>query len=1020
MSLTQAAIEQNRLTLVALLGILVAGILAYLNLPRSEDPGFTVRTARVITYLPGASPVRVEQLITDKLEQVIQELPEVDFVESESKTGISVIAVEIQERYDIMRPIWDDLRRKVEDSQRDLPANTIGPFVNDEFGDVFGIILTLTGEGFSYAELKTIAEEIRDELLYLEQTAKVSIYGEQPERVFIDYNNARLAELGLSPYSLSRTLSERNILISGGSIVTEQERITLEPTGNFESIADLKRSVIRIPGSQEVLFLEDIAHVYRDYIDPPELKVKASGQPALVLALSMRQGGNIITLGEQVKALLPRLQNSYPIGINLAIANFEPHRVANKVNNFVMNLLQAVGIVAAVMLLMLGLRTGLVVAALVPMTILMSLMLMSILDIGLDKVSLAALIIALGMLVDNGIVMAESILVHMHSGKTAQQAAIDSAAELRWPLLISSLTTAAAFLPIFLAQSTTGEYTAPLFKVVTITLLSSWLLALTMIPLFAVLFIRVKKTTDNTIRYDSYFYRVYRFILLLGLRWRFLTLLLILSAFFLAIQGMQAVPKIFFPPTDNAFFTAELELPQGTAIETTEQVVTDIEDFLQQHFEGQITDWVTYIGSGGPRFILPHRPEPPNPHYAFMIINVTDFRLIDELIAQVQAFTFEHFPELHTTLKKIGNGPPIERPVAIRISGNDIDKLFNRVEQVKVQLRHIPGTQNISDDWGLRTKKLLVKIDQPRARRAGVSSQDIAISLQTGLSGLELTTYREGNELIPIIMRSTAADRHDISKLESLNVYAQASGRTIPLKQVADIEVVWEMSKILRRNRLRTVTVGSEVQAGVTANDVFEHITPWLQQTDWGVGYRYELGGEVEISNKANRSIMVQLPVAGLIILLLLIGLFNSIRRTIIVVLTIPLGLIGVVIGLLVANSYFGFMTLLGIISLSGIVINNAVVLLDRINIEREAHEARQAVVNAAQHRLRPILLTTVTTVLGLLPLWFGGDVMFKPMAIAIIFGLLFATVLTLGVVPVFYSLLYRLSFKGFRYRNES
>ncbi|MCZ6726665.1 MAG: efflux RND transporter permease subunit, partial [Acidobacteria bacterium] len=510
MNLTRAAIENDRVTLVVLLVILVAGLRAYAGMPQSEDPGFTIRTAMVITYFPGASPGRVEQLVTDKLEKAIQEIPQVEVIESQSKNGVSIIMVDIQERYREMRPIWDDLRRKVGRAADELPDGVIGPDVNDEFGDVFGTVVNLTGDGYSYAELEDVAEDVRDELLLIDEVAKVAIHGTQEERIFVEYNNARLAELGLSPRQLENILESRNIINPGGQVRTADEEIVLEPSGNFESVDDLRRTIIRVPGRDELIYLEDVADIYRGYIDPPRRRMHASGEPGLALAISMREGGNILALGEEVRATIDRLQASYPHGIDFEFTQFQAGEVERKVDAFVRNLMQAVGIVMLVMLVSLGLRTGMVVTSLIPVAIIMSFIFMAFFDVGINSMSLAALIITLGLLVDNGIVMSESILVQTSEGKSVKQAAIDAATELKTPLLVSSLTTAAAFLPIFLAQSTTGEYTAALFQVVTITLMCSWLLSLTMIPLLCVLFLKVEPQAASVSTYETGFYRGYR------------------------------------------------------------------------------------------------------------------------------------------------------------------------------------------------------------------------------------------------------------------------------------------------------------------------------------------------------------------------------------------------------------------------------------------------------------------------------------------------------------------------------
>ncbi|MDH3452233.1 MAG: efflux RND transporter permease subunit, partial [Gammaproteobacteria bacterium] len=619
------------------------------------------------------------------------------------------------------------------------------------------------------------------------------------------------------------------------------------------------------------------------------------------------------------------------------------------------------------------------------------------------------------MLVDNAIVMAESIMVQIQAGKSPIAAAVDSANELKVPLLTSSLTTAAAFLPIYLAESSTGEYTAALFEVVTITLLCSWVLAITVVPLLCVRFLKVKRVEET---FDNRIYRGYRAALLLCLRNRLATLAVIVALFAAAIYGLGGVPKIFFPPSDRLFFKAEIELPIGSDISATTAVVQDIERFMEAELQvgGErqqgLRDWTAYIGNGGPRFVLQHNPEPASPHYALLVLNASDHQSIDGIIVRLEDYVFDNHPNVTVTLKRFDNGPPVTNPVEVRVLGRDEDRLFTLVDKIKDKLASIPGARNIKDNWGLRTKKLRVNVNQARAQRAGLSSQDIAVSLQAGLSGIEMTEYREGADRIPIVMRSVAADRQDIGKLEGLNVFSQLTGESVPLKQVADVEIVWQSANIRRRDLFKSVTISAGVEPGVTAAEVFAELSPWLQTEtlSWPVGYRYEFGGEAETSGKANESIAEKLPIGALIILLLLVGQFNSIRRPLIILMVIPLGMIGVTAGLLVLDSYMGFMTFLGIISLAGIVINNAIVLLERINIEIHDNELApfEAIIEAAQRRLRPILLTTATTVFGLMPLYFGGGAMWEPMAIAIMAGLLFATVLTLGFVPVMYSLLFR------------
>lgn len=1015
MDITKLALNNNRTSFVLLAAIMMFGIMAYKTMPKDYDPGFIIRTAQVITYFPGASPKRVEELVTDKIEEVVQEIPELDFVSSESRTGVSIVSVNIKESYKEMRPIWDNLRRKIESIEDELPDGVQAPTVNDEFGDVFGIVVGLTAEGFTYREMFDVAEEIKDEFLHLSQAAKVEIYGKQEERIFIEFDNAKLSDLGLSASQISAQLEDQNIIIAGGSINLNQERLSLEPTGNFESYDDIGRTLIQMPGSDRVQYLDELAEIKRSYIEPAQTMVSVTGERGLTIAIAMKKGGNNIVLGEEVIGAMRRMEAIYPIGVELDLISFMPLEVEEKVNDFASNLVQAIVVVTVVMLLTLGLRTGLIVAALVPSSMVASILVMSLFNISIDQISLAALIIALGMLVDNGIVMSESILVQMQNGKRAFDAAIDSAKELKMSLLVSSLTTAAAFLPIFLAESSTGEYTASLFKVVTITLLCSWTISMTIIPMLCVYFLKVQPVQGG--EGEGAFYTVYRGILVKLLDNKVITLVVVAGVFFGAIKALALVPSLFFPPSDRQYFKVELELPIGNKIEHTQAISQQLEGFIEAELqvnesrESGITSWVNYVGSGGPRFLLSHNPKPSSAYFSLFVVNVTSADVIDDMMVKIENYTFNAFPDVLVKLRKIENGAAINNPVEFRLIGKDEQTLFGIVDALKAKMAETPGLKAISDNWGLPIKKLVVNIDQTRARRAGISSKDIAVSLQTELSGLELTQFREGDDVIPVVMRSSDADRQDIGRLESLSVYSQSSGFSVPLRQVADIDVVWESATILRRDRYKTVTVGAQISADMTASQGFDALIPWLeeQKQTWPFGYDYELGGEAESSGKANDSIAEKLPIALLIIILLLVGQFNSIRKASIVMLTIPLGIIGVVLGLIVGQSFFGFMTLLGIISLAGIVINNAIVLLERIDLERDENglDHFDAIVVAAQRRARPIILTTATTIFGLIPLYLGGGEMWEPMALAIMGGLLVSTVLTLCVVPAVYAMLF-------------
>ncbi len=1023
MDITRFAIERDRVFGIIFLIFLLAGINAFFSLPKNEDPGFIVRTAFIQTQLPGASPKRIEQLVTDKLEKEIQQMPEVKHIRSESLVGVSLVYVDLKEEYKKLRPIWDKLRRKVNDAKRQLPKEVKGPFVNDEFGDIFGTVIAITGEGFNYRQLKQVSDEVRNEILLINDVAKVEIVGAQEERIFLEYDNARLTEYGISPGQLHTILTQKNIIRSGGDFSTPYEKIIIEPTGNFNSIEELAKTIINIPNSKNVVKLSDIVTITRAFVDPKEMLMKSSGEPAIALGISLKEGGNIVDLGNEIKQVVEYLKTVYPIGIDFEFLSFQADVVDNKIGEFLGNVWQAIGIVLIVMLVFLGLKTGFIVASLIPSAMIIALFVMQQLDIGIDQMSLASLIIALGMLVDNAIVMSESIIVRVERGEAIKEASVKSAMELKFPLLISSLTTSAAFLPIFLAESQVGEYTAPLFKVVTITLIVSWLLALTLVPLLCVWFLKVKqKKSDH--QFDSAFYLSYRNILLSLIKKPWLSLVSIIAIFLISIQGFGLIENVFFPENDKPVVTVEIKTPDGSPIERTIKITDDVERYIQSHLtvtdkqERGFVSWGTYIGEGPPRFTLSAPSHARAPNYSIILGNVTDVGIAKERIfPELEHYIQNNYPDVTPTVDFIPLGTAGGAPVAVRIMGRDQQKLFELVDQIKTKMTSISGTKNIVDDWGARSKKIVMNIDNTSAQIAGVTNDEVASAMQTYLTGLETTNYREGDKLIPIVLRANRPKNTpaDFSLLGNIGVFSQASGQTVPLSQVATMDLQWQTSKILRRDRLKTVTISSYIEPGFNSMDISNELKSWLtlEQKQWPFGYRWELGGDIEGSADAQQSIFVKLPLAGLIMLLLLVWQFNSIRKTLIVLLTIPLSIIGVVVGLVITNLPFGFMTMLGVISLAGIVINNAIVLLDRIKIENEENglPLTEAIPFACQQRLRPILLTTATTIGGMIPLALGGGPLWESMAVAIIFGIMLATLLTLGVVPLLYSLLYKVKF---------
>ncbi len=1022
MNITGYALTHSRVTVMALVVVVLLGLAGYRTMSRDSLPPFTVRVASIVTSFPGAGPERIEALITSRIEEVVQELPELKTVTSESRTGLSVVTVELAQRIPStgLQAVWDRLRRKLETIRPELPADIDGPTVEDDgIGVVYGVVIGLVGDGFSHAELEAYAEDLRDDLIKLPDASEVVISGKQEERIYLEFNNARLAELGLSANMIKNVIASTNIVFSGGEVNLEDERVVLEPTGSYADLDDLGRTLIPV-GEGGSVYLGDITRIDRAYQTPGKRLVKINGHPGLALSVAVSEGSNIINMGVEIDRLLAVHQARLPLGVTVNRVASQDFEVRNAVASFTGNLLQSVVIVLLAMLIFLGLRTGLVVASLIPVAIIATFFVMDLLGLGINQVSLAALIIALGMLVDNAIVVSESIMVKMEQGIAPREAAIESSRELAIPLLVSSLTTSAAFLCFFLAESTMGEMVGPLFSVVSIALVSSWLLSLTMIAMLAVAVIRVRRHASLPAERQTVFERLnghYGRLLIKTLDRPYSFTALIAGLFVLSLFGFGFLPFIFFPDSERNLITLDMNLPLGTRIETTTARVEKIELYLSDSLlvdderRRGVVGWSSFIGSGPSSYDMGYQPGESNSGYAHLLINTSSGEDNQWIIDRLDAFCFQTLPDAEVQVAKLAGGGSGGSDVGVRIAGPDPDVLFSISERVKGRLADIPGTQNIRDDWGPKIKKIEIEIDQSKARRAGLTNQDIAVSLQTALTGFNTGAFREDDRRIPIVLRNENSQEMDVRQLESINIYAQSSGRNVPLGQVAQIMTRWQFAKIKRRDLDRTLTVSCDAKSGFTARQVTDTLIPWLEQdsVSWKTGYDYELGGESEQSAEAMDAVLAELPLSGFIILGLLIVQFNSFRKTFIVLSTIPLGLIGVVFGLLVLRSFFGFFAFLGLIALAGIVINNAIVLLDRIQIERDrfGKAPMEAIVTAARQRFRPILLTTCTTTLGLTPLYFGGGPMWEPMAVAMMSGLLFATVITLFFVPALYKILF-------------
>ncbi|MEM6317903.1 MAG: efflux RND transporter permease subunit [Bacteroidota bacterium] len=1025
MNITKTALSYHQVTFLIVGIITILGITGYNQLSRDAMPPFTIRTCSVVTKFPGASPERVETLVTDKIEKVIQEIPELKTVTSESRTSVSIIKAKLNAdvKKENLQAIWDKIRRKVEAIRSELPDNIQEPEIKDDgLGVVYGIQIGLAADGYSYAEMKAQADIIRDDLIRLKDAARVEIGGVQEEQIFIEYDNASLAQYGISANQINNAISTTNIVFPGGQVGLGQERIVIEPTGNYETLADVKNTLVAI-GRNEKVKLGDIANVRLGYKQPKETIVKINGNSGLVIAVALQEGANLTSLGKDIDKKIEGYNAELPFGMTVTRVASQDIYVNKSVDNFVGNVLQSIVIVLLVMLVFLGLRTGLVVASLIPLAMVMSLMVMNLLEVGLNQVTLASLIMALGMLVDNAIVVSESILVKLEKGMAATEAAISSAKELTLPLLISTLTTSAAFLAFFLAENTMGEMMGNIFIVITIALLSSWILALTIVAMLAVYFMKVNPSSTTT-EHVSLFDRLnvgYKKILVVVLQFPKSFLLIILAAFVGSLLLFPQLPFIFMPDSDRNLVVVNIDLPLGSKIEETEKVIDQLSDYIETNLlvtseetttQGGVANWASFISKGPQSYDLGYQPEQPNSGYAHLLVNTSTFEVNPEIIQKLDAYAFEHFPNADISVSSLGSAGGAKYDVGIRITGKDSEELLELSQLVKSQMTQIAGAKNIKDDWGPKIKKVSIDIDQDKAGRAGVSNQDIALSLQTALSGIGIGDYRDLDGNIPIIMTNLDRANIDVHDLESINIFSQVTGQNVPLIQVANIEVDWQIAKIFRKDLNRTITISCDAKAGYTASDLTNQLVPFMEESkaNWKAGYAYSLGGESEASAEALGAVAAKLPIAGFLILFLLMLQFNSYKKTTIVLLSIPLGIIGVVIGLLLFQSYFGFMAYLGLISLAGIVINNAIVLLDRIELEQTefGNPPYQSIINAAQQRFRPILLTTFTTVLGLIPLYLGGGLMWEPMAVSIMVGLLFATVITLLFVPVLYKLFFR------------
>jgi len=1008
-SIVQAVIERSRLTLFLILIVTAAGTGVYFNQARQEDPEITMRKAQVVARFPGLSPQQVEELLIRPIEEEVKNIPEVASIESTALPGLAIVIPELDESCFDLDPIWTRLRNKMADLEPRLPQGTQSLQVNDDFGRVAVITLALTGRDFSPRELRWQARELRDRFAALPLAAKVDLYGVQSERIWLEMDPVRLNRLGVDPAVVISELQQQNVIMPGGSVVASGLKIVIQPSGDFQSVDEIRRITIPVKDGG-IVYLEDILAVNRGYQDPAEAPVLFNAEPAVVLGVSMVADSNIAELARQIEALLPVVQAELPLGMDLEVFNYQPVLVAEAVAGATENLGQTVIVVLFVVMLFLGWRTGLLVGAGIPMTIMFVLVGMSLWGIALHRISIAAIIVALGLLVDNGIVVAEDIQRRLAMGQERLRAAVDSSKDLALPLLVSSLTTILAFLPLMLAENTSGEFLASLTQVVIIALLASWMLAVSLTPALCYKFL---PSPPPDLRADAKptgaAYRFYERCLRGVLRMRFVYMLLTLAGVVGALLLMGQIKHRNMPPSERSQFTIYLNLPAGSDISMTTASAARLAGFLSDPERNpEIVASAAYIASGGPRFFLALQPPDPLPHSAFFVVNVQGYRQLDAVMTRVEDFVAEKLPEAQGRCETLFLGPSPIGTVEVRITGPDILTLQVLSKRVKKAYQSVPGLTGLRSDWENPVLAVRLEIDQDLATRAGLSSRDIARTLSGLLDGYTVSDYREGENVIPIVVRSSAGRNSSLDELRSLEFYSPKSGAPVPLTQIARLTGTVEPSQIRRLDQKRTVTIAGKCRH-MGSRELWRELSPALSAIDLPPGYSLGPAGEIADSAKSQGELFKYAPHCLLGILALLIFQFNSFRKSVLVLLTIPLILIGAVLGLYFFRAHFEFPALLGIFSLAGIIINNSIVMIERIEQEREAGAGiREAVVSAALIRARPIIITTITTVVGLIPLaLFGGEFWFA-MSIVIMCGLALGTLQTLFFVPSAYVIMYR------------
>jgi multidrug efflux pump len=1025
-NLSKWALDHPALTRYLMLVLMLLGFAAYFQLGQDEDPPFTFRAMVVRTYWPGATAQQVAEQVTDKLERTLQEAPYADKIRSYSKPGESQIIFQIK---DSSKPgdvanVWYTVRKKIGDIRGTLPAGIQGPFFNDEFGDVYGVIYALESDGFSYAELKTFADDVRQQLLRVKDVAKVEQFGVQDEKIFVEVSQKRLAQLGLDFNAVLSQLGQQNAVESAGTIQAPQDVVQVRVGGQFTSVEQLRAMPIRGSSGNQIR-LGDIAEIRRAYVDPPQVKVRHQGQEVIALGISMAKGGDIIALGKSLRVATAEIDKRLPAGVKLAQVQDQPVAVSTSVNEFVRVLIEAVAIVLAVSFIALGLhkggrfgyyidiRPGLVVAITIPLVLAVTFLAMNYFGIGLHKISLGSLIIALGLLVDDAIIAVEMMVRKMEEGYDKVRAATFAYDVTAKPMLTGTLITAAGFLPIGIAKSVTGEYTFAIFAVTVIALILSWLVSVYFVPYLGTLLLKVKPHDPEEPPhelFDSRFYNTFRRTVNWCVEHRWLTIGATLLTFALGIVGMGKVQQQFFPDSSRPEIMVELWFPEGTSFAANEEVTKRVEQRLLK--EEGITSVSTWVGSGVPRFYLPLDQVFPQTNVSQLILLAKDLKYRESLRLKLPALLALEFPEVRERVKLLPNGPPVAYPVQFRVIGTEPQQLRVHADEVKAIMRENANMRGVNDNWNESVKVIRLEVDQDKARALGVTSQAIAQASRIMFSGTNIGQYRENDLLIDIVLRQQPDEREAISDIG--NAYLPtSSGRSIPLTQIARPVFTWEPGVMWRENRDYAITVQGDIVEGLQGATVTEQLLPALRKLEakWHAegqgGYRIEVAGAVEESSKGSSSIVAGVPIMLFLVFTLLMLQLHSFSRSMLVFLTGPLGIAGVAGALLVSNRPFGFVALLGVIALMGMIQRNAVILIDQIEHDRAAGVPTwDAIVESAVRRLRPIVLTAAAAVLAMIPL--SRSVFWGPMAISIMGGLIVATVLTLLALPAMYAAWFR------------